>query len=158
MSTALTLLAAAGAVTAVVTMVLALRRRRLVVVVDGESMAPTYRRGERVLVGPVPRRGFVVGDVVLIERPDGRSRWRTPPPRSFHAARPWMVKRIAAVGGDPVPPAGTSDKCEPGATVPAGMLVVLGDNRADSRDSRSIGFVPVVRVTGVVRRRLPHAT
>ena len=35
-------------------------------------------------------------------------------------------------------------------TVPQGQYFVLGDNRADSRDSRYYGFVPQAKVEGVV--------
>lgn len=36
------------------------------------------------------------------------------------------------------------------ATVPEGMLLVLGDNRGNSRDGRSFGFVPVETLRGRV--------
>jgi signal peptidase I len=41
-----------------------------------------------------------------------------------------------------------------GTPVPAGQLVLLGDNRAASTDSRHWGYAPVDRVLGVVVRRL----
>ena len=37
----------------------------------------------------------------------------------------------------------------PAATVPAGFLILLGDNTAESIDSRTIGPVPTDRVLGV---------
>ncbi|QXE02691.1 signal peptidase I [Terribacillus sp. DMT04] len=35
-------------------------------------------------------------------------------------------------------------------TVPEGMLFVMGDNRRDSLDSRSFGFIPIEKVVGKV--------
>lgn len=61
-----------------------------------------------------------------------------------------VVKRVAAGPGDPVPPGiGTTDP-----TVPAGMVVLLGDNPAESADSRQFGYVPAELVIGVVLRHL----
>ena len=123
------------------------RRRYAVVTVDGVSMLPAYHHGDRL----VARRGagrLAVGDVVVFEQPrlgpEGRAEWR--------GGSRWMVKRVAALPGDPMPPS-----CVPvngAAPVPAGSLAVLGDNRAASADSRSFGLVPLGRVYGY--RRAPR--
>jgi signal peptidase I len=139
---------------AAVIAVLAARRHFVVVRVSGVSMAPAFLPGDRVLV----RRGagdrVRTGTVVVL--------W--PPEDDFlpDADRPstagdaggggLLIKRIAAIPGDAVPKpvlaavGGT-------AVVPAGMLVVLGDN-ARSSDSRLWGFFPVSHVAGSVVRRL----
>ncbi|MEU8234560.1 S26 family signal peptidase [Actinoplanes sp. NPDC048967] len=115
-----------------------LRRGRVVVVVDGDSMAPTLRRGDRVLV----RRGAAVrprtGDVVLIEKPAGGM----------------MIKRVAAVGGEAVPEQCVPPSASSGTPVPAGMLLVVGDNRADSWDSRTFGYLRADLIVGVALRPL----
>ncbi|MEU2851883.1 S26 family signal peptidase [Streptomyces syringium] len=124
------------------------------VTVRGASMAPAYRDGDRVLV----RRGNrlpVVGQVVVAERPAKDGTWAAPPLRPTATAaevhgRQWLIKRVAAVAGDPVPSAAL-----PGARVPEGGLVLLGDNRAVSFDSRDVGYFPTDRVLGTVRRRRP---
>jgi signal peptidase I len=43
-----------------------------------------------------------------------------------------------------------------GRPVPAGKLVVLGDNTARSLDSREIGYIPAERLLGVMLRPLGH--
>ncbi|WP_405087351.1 S26 family signal peptidase [Microbispora sp. NBC_01389] len=66
----------------------------------------------------------------------------------------WLIKRIAAVPGDRVPDqvmAGV--RAAPGDLVPAGRLVVLGDDPA-SMDSRRWGYLRTDEVLGVVVRGL----
>lgn len=135
---------------------LALARRRLVVVtVDGLSMSPTLRSGDRVLV--LRRHGTRVarGQVVVIEQPEHGHGWsRLPRPDGRLAGRRWYIKRVAAVPGEPVPaPARAAVDADSSGVVPEGKLVVLGDNdRSD--DSKQWGYFPADRVLGVVVRRL----
>lgn len=124
---------------AAATLAAAARRRLTVVVVDGESMSPALHSGDRLLVR---RRatGPTVGEVVVFRlpgRPDSR-----------------LIKRVAAVAGDPVPAAALAAVgAQPGARVPDGALVVFGD-AAHSTDSRRWGYLPTGQVTGVVVRPL----
>ncbi|MGK5552105.1 S26 family signal peptidase [Actinomadura kijaniata] len=114
-----------------------LRRRYLVITVDGSSMSPAHRPGDRLLV----RRSGAVGRGQVVVFAD---RWRQ-----------WTVKRVAAAPGDPVPrdlvPA---LRDVPETHVPPGLLVLLGDNAEDSYDSRHYGYVPVTRLFGPVVRPL----
>ncbi|GAA0405416.1 hypothetical protein GCM10009530_66990 [Microbispora corallina] len=116
----------------------ALARRLLVVVtVRGSSMAPAYRDGDRLLAARLPP---VRGRAVVFLPPPG---WAIAPPQ----VRPYLVKRVVAVGGDPVPEAA---RAAVGAgRVPPGRLVVFGDAES-SADSRTWGLVPVSAVAGVV--------
>ncbi|WP_214416177.1 S26 family signal peptidase [Sphaerisporangium fuscum] len=133
--------------------VVAARRRFVVVQVSGLSMWPTYRPGDRVLVrrtaGSEVRRGHVV-----VFESAGRSEWSSgplPPP----AAGAWTIKRVAALAGDPVPDdVVRAVAAQPGAIVPEGALVVLGDGAESSADSRMWGYLPADRVLGVAVRRL----
>jgi signal peptidase I len=92
------------------------------------------------------------GDVVVA---DITPRLVSPADGSFGASPPnavpfadRVVKRVAAVPGDPVP-AGIA---VPDARVPAGQLILLGDNPAESADSRQYGYAPEDEVIGVVLR------
>jgi signal peptidase I len=118
----------------------AVRRRLLLVEVVGDSMAPTYRHGDRLLV--VRRRRFRTGQVVIAARgmadlaPGGC---------------PWLVKRLAAMPGEATPEAAVAASGGR-RTVPAHAVVLLGDSPA-SIDSRSVGFVPLADLGGVVLGR-----
>jgi signal peptidase I len=109
------------------------RRRFLLVTVVGNSMAPTYRDGQRLLL----RRGrYAVGDVVMFPAPD----------------RPgfdvdWLVKRAVASSGDPIPPDVAA--LTGAGTVPRGRLVVRSD-AAEGLDSRQLGFIDSRDVVGAV--------
>jgi len=123
-------------------------------VVSGDSMEPTYHSGQALLVlrrhgfSPLPKRG----DVVVLRKD-----------------RDTIIKRVAYLPGDIItnesviaptfnnnlddfyeqtPP---SDKHHNATLiVPAGYIVVLGDNRAISYDSRSFGPVSLKDVLGSV--------
>lgn len=127
---------------------LLLRRHALIITVQGYSMAPTYFNGDRLVV----RRGKTcrTGDVVV---------FRLAPP--VPGAPPMLVKRVAAVAGDPIP-----DSVRPAVgadfdadVVPPGQFVVLGDN-SRSLDSRKLGLISLDRLVGRVTRlmRDPGAT
>jgi signal peptidase I len=120
--------------------------------IPSESMAPTLRSGDQALVqkllGASPHRGDLV---------------------AFHAPRTGevLLKRVVAVGGDTV---GLEDGvlvvdgkriresyADPKAIdsvyfgpvrVRAGTVFVLGDNRANSEDSRDFGAVPTKSIIG----------
>ncbi|WP_246203477.1 S26 family signal peptidase [Streptomyces tailanensis] len=141
------------------TFVLWLSRTWAVVTVCGPSMEPAYRDGDRVLVrrSPTLRRG----QVVVVEQGAGRYAGQRRPLSAVAGAvavadRAWLIKRVAAVPGDPVPPeAGPALAELAGSRVPEGALVLFGDNTAVSVDSRTLGFFPHNRILGVVVRPLP---
>ncbi|MFJ8078418.1 S26 family signal peptidase [Streptomyces sp. NPDC096176] len=136
-----------------------LGRRLVAVTVRGDSMQPAYQDEDRVLVrrDRKPTRG----QVVVVERPAGVAGWSEPPvattaPGPSLARRQWLIKRVAAVPGDPVP----RDRVpvlagSPAERVPEGSLVLLGDNQQASFDSRHVGYFPAERVLGAVVRSLP---
>ena len=119
--------------------VLVLRRRLLLITVEGESMEPTSAAGDRLVVRRTTLTGVRRGAVVVLAAPAGAP--ATDPPL--------LVKRAVAVPGDPVP----GGIPVPDRTVPAGRLVVLGDNADRSADSRARGFIPAAEVVGVVLRQ-----
>jgi signal peptidase I len=131
------------------------------------------------------RRGQIV--VIEVPDADGRwpaepPRW---PPRQRQWGRDqWMIKRVAAVPGDrrpagmtrvapdgaAMPPDGAAMPPDGAAMPPDGAAVppddtavppdrfaVLGDNAANSLDSRKIGYIPAERLLGVMVRQLTPA-
>ncbi|MFG2075131.1 S26 family signal peptidase [Nonomuraea maritima] len=124
-----------------------LRTRWVMVSVSGTSMEPAYRSGDRVWVRRARVRSVRPGQVVVV-------RLSYPPSWNLAVKDPWSIKRVTAAPGDPVPRDGFDALAHvPEATVPAGCLVVVGDNAADSYDSRHCGYVPGDRLLGVVVRR-----
>ncbi len=121
-----------------------LRGRLVVVSVTGPSMQPSYPDGATVLV----RRAKTArtGQVVMIA-PEQEG------PPSGRPGRLWLMKRVAASAGDTIG-AGLGPALSAGARVPAGHLVVLGDNASHSVDSRQEGFVALERLRGVVVFRI----
>jgi len=123
-------------VVAVVLVVLVVLRRRYVVArVWGHSMSPTFHDGERVVA--TRRRHYRVGDVIVFR------------PRAAATDVAWRIKRIAAVAGDPVPAWLETDH----PVVPAGRVVVAGDNTGHSEDSRQLGYIDIAGVAGAVPHR-----
>jgi signal peptidase I len=143
--------ALAGA--ALLAVVLRLRRRLVVVDVDGISMLPTIEPGDRVIVRRATIDLLRRGQLVVVERPRRDGGWVWPPLAKRIADREWMIKRVAALPGDAVPPdvAAQAPKLT-GHAVPPGCLLLLGDNTDASVDSRDIGYVPADRLLGVVLR------
>lgn len=123
-----------------------------VVSVDGPSMLPTLRTGDRVLITKnykVPVRGDIV--VFTEPGPDG--------------APIDIIKRVVGVPGDTVeissgraivngspeaPHTGIfTDAGSSGQIgIPAGTIYVLGDDRPESLDSRVRGPIPLSQVKG----------
>jgi signal peptidase I len=112
----------------------ALRRRWIVVTVLGASMLPALHHGDVVLGRRRAASRIRRADVVVLRAP-GR-------PNDL------LVKRVAAVPGDPTPDGVPATA----AVVPAGHVVVIGDN--GGLDSRAFGPVPHGLLLAVVVRRL----
>jgi signal peptidase I len=158
------------------------RARYLIATVDGPSMEPALRSGDQLIVRRTKRlRNGQIAVFAFPDRPRGdpdpsrTSTVRTdraemnvtegvaagapePVEPAANRRRQLLIKRIVAVPGDQVSSAwaGPGLRDVSGMTVPPGFLVVLGDNRASSWDSRHYGFVPVDRFVGVMIRRVSH--
>jgi signal peptidase I len=117
-------------------LLLLLRRALLVVSVDGASMMPTYQPGDRLLTVRA-RRGVPIrsGDVVVCRRPDRRP------------DAPYLVKRVLATAGQPIPDQPAADNPE-FALVPPGSIWVQGDS--PGYDSRAFGPLPLSEIIGQV--------
>lgn len=126
-------------------------RRYSVVVVHGDSMNPALRDGDRVLVRVTTT--LRTGQIVLV-RPDPASRSAV---LDTQASGGLMIKRLAAVGGEPVPRqlrrvVGANDS----DVVPPDNVLVLGDHPC-SEDSKLWGYLARGQVRGVVVRQLTRA-
>ncbi len=136
-----------------------LRRRFVVINVDGQSMRPTLYAGDRVLVRRRPLRHIRTGDIVVVENTEHHQTRRHPGADARGSQNlsdhSWIIKRTAAVPGDPVPASvAATVTATPDTPVPDGRLLVLGDNAAGSIDSRHYGYLSGDGVLGVVVRRL----
>ncbi|HEX6871523.1 MAG TPA: signal peptidase I, partial [Micromonosporaceae bacterium] len=123
-----------------------------IALIDGPSMTPTLHHGDRVLVRRIRPSALRRGDLVMVSLA-GISAARGGERHRF------VVKRVAALPGDPVPTAALPRSSDApwfrryrDGVVPPGMLVVLGDNPDFSVDSRDFGYLPVERLFGVVVR------
>lgn len=150
-------------------------RRLVAVTVRGASMEPAYRDGDRVLVRrgrlPAPGQVVVVRDLPATGPTTARDHGPTtardlgpttaPVPAVTARAVPGpaalLIKRVAAVPGDPVPRDRVAALAGvPERYVPHGRLVLLGDNPAASFDSRHRGYFAAADVVGTVWRSLPR--
>jgi signal peptidase I len=118
-----------------------LRAGFVAVRVEGASMEPTLRTGDRVLVRRVRPHRVRRGQVVVLAH------------RRQPGDPPWLIKRAVAVPGDTVPRVPALAGAEE-SVVPAGSLVVLGDNPRASFDSRQAGYFRADTLLGVVVRRM----
>ncbi|MEU4197250.1 S26 family signal peptidase [Kribbella sp. NPDC026611] len=132
------------AVAVVAAAAVALRKALVITNVHGMSMAPTFRDGERLLAVRGLRR-LRTGDVVLCRIPSGYS----VPGAGGDAL---LVKRVAALPGDPEPPGPAAEEV---ARISPGHVYVLGDALGHSLDSRTFGPLPQASIVGIVVGRLP---
>lgn|SRR5690554_4893402 len=127
------------------------RRRYTLITVEGSSMSPTLRDGDRVLVRRCSGDRVARGQVVIV---DGRRlRWPNDGAGDngdLPAGDAVLIKRVAAVAGDRFP-AGVP---APVPVVPRGRVVLLGDNPAVSHDSRRYGSVDTAAIIGAVVRKI----
>jgi signal peptidase I len=127
--------------------------------IPSESMTPTLKVGDRVLVNKLSYRLHDIhrGDVVVFARP---------PAAKSAGDDSDLIKRVIGLPGDtlegsggvvvvndktldePYLPPGVVTGDFPRTTVGPGQIFVMGDNRSNSRDSRFFGPVPESLVVG----------
>jgi signal peptidase I len=130
----------------IVCVVVAARRVLGVAAVVGLSMEPTLSQGDRVLYRRTRR--VRRGQVVVLDT--ARLDHLVPAAAGSAARSPeLMIKRVAAVAGDPWP----EGVPRVAGIVGTGRVVVLGDGKA-SMDSRQWGAIPIEVVHGVVLRTM----
>lgn len=123
--------------------------------IPSQSMAPTLHAGDRVVVVPydswidprLPERG----DIVVFRDASGRGyviKRIVGAPGDTLASSGGKVFRNDVVVEEPYLPAGVITPPFVAATLPGGSYFVMGDNRADSVDSRSFGPIHRSRIVG----------
>lgn len=136
------------------------------------SMAQTLRPGDRVLVNKLSRTPEV-GDIVVFDRPANDPPVNKDDPKV-------LIKRVMAVGGDTIDVDENGAVLRNGSAVdepyladgifteilessaidgdpfvvPDGKIVVMGDNRINSADSRRFGPIDVDLVVGTAELKL----
>lgn len=142
---------AMGVVAALIAAAWWIRRRYVLVTIEGNSMLPSFEPGDRVLVRRVGTETLRRGQVVVAALPAEGAQAE---PGVTRLGGSWMIKRIAALPGDPVAGYGLAEP--QGDRVLAGKLVLLGDNPDASHDSRRLGYFDAADLLGVVVRRVGH--
>ncbi|WP_110952364.1 MULTISPECIES: S26 family signal peptidase [Streptomyces] len=138
-----------------------LRKRLISVKISGVSMLPTFHPGDRVLARRVPQSRIAAGDIVVLAsqprtlaqlqaeaRPYEIVSWEPHVTADYVRKDSWVIKRVAAVPGELVPPQVRSRV--QGEVVPQGSFVALGDNPVNSVDSRHHGYLPLGAILGKV--------
>jgi signal peptidase I len=122
------------------------RRRWIVVAVQGNSMSPTLHDGQRIVARRLDHpNGHARSDVVVFLMPAAQRA------TLGDGALPYLVKRVAAVAGDPVPDwAQEALGANSETRVPPGKVVVSGDNTI-SQDSRQLGYIDAESLIAIVR-------
>ena len=130
--------------------------------IPSESMVPTLEIGDRVLVNKLSYdfHDLNRGDVIVFKRPPNAVKNNADDPDD-------LIKRVIGLPGErvvardghvyindrqliePYLPSGTiTDNLDTAVTVPPGKVFVMGDNRANSADSRFIGPIDSDLVIG----------
>lgn len=135
------------------------------IIVDGVSMEPTLQSGDRMFVNKIKYKLMEPKqqEIIVFHSPDGTDfvkriiglpgdRIRYEKDILYVNEQPVEEPYLQALKND-LPIEGLTEDFDledllQVSQVPEGHLFVLGDNRRLSRDSRSIGFVPIEEVVG----------
>jgi signal peptidase I len=129
--------------------------------VASSSMSPAIDRGDWTLVRDLEgndRHSVGRRDIVLFRFPLGTSGRAVKRVVAVEGDRVAIAERSVTVDGHVIPVGGAPSEAAARRRieiVPAGHVFLLGDNAADSIDSRSLGAVPETEVVGRVLFVLP---
>lgn len=122
-----------------------LRKSIFIVKVNGDSMQPTFKSGQRLIFFKPIFFDYHYSDVILIDV----KKWQANISSTSHIKYPYVIKRIIAKQGDKVLDT-TNNHLEYVRLfiVPFRHYYVLGDNHHHSLDSRQLGSVPRNSIVG----------
>jgi len=134
-------------------LVILLRSFFVVAIVKQESMTPTFKDGDAVLViRRWPTRWLRKGQIVLIQPPCS-----LPSPEPFEVIP--FIKRIVGLPGDSIPNVGryplNNHQLNWPSCVPPGHFFVQGDHM-NSVDSRTWGAISISNFLGLVIMKIPY--
>lgn len=124
-----------------------------IIMVDGPSMQPTLHTDERLAVEKVTRYGGLPqrGEIIIVHYPDGTNRNYVKRVIALPGETVEVRDSIVYIDGQPLEEEYVSE--EPyqdmaAVTVPENSVFVMGDNRANSMDSRMVGAIPKEQIVG----------
>lgn len=123
------------------------------VIVEGPSMQPTLATGERVFVEKVSKlfNGVDLGQVVIVKYPDRDGAYVKRvvglPGDEIAVKNGRLIRNGSIIEEDYTKDALMDFNFEP-IIVPENSYYVMGDNRNDSLDSRSLGAIPQEDIIG----------
>lgn len=124
-----------------------------IIMVDGPSMQPTLHTDERLAVEKVTRYGGLPqrGEIIIVHYPDGTNRNYVKRAIGLPGETVEIKDSTVYIDGQPlseeyVSPEPYQDM--PAVVVPENSVFVMGDNRANSMDSRMVGAIPHGQIVG----------
>ncbi len=124
-----------------------------IIMVDGPSMQPTLHTDERLAVEKVTRYGGLPqrGEIIIVHYPDGTNRNYVKRVIGLPGETIEVKDSTVYVNGQALNEEYVSDEPYqdmPAVLVPADSVFVMGDNRANSMDSRMVGAIQHDRIVG----------
>lgn len=124
-----------------------------IILVDGPSMQPTLHTDERLAVEKVTRYGGLPerGDIIIVHYPDGTDRNYVKRTIGLPGETVEIKNSVVYINGEALSEDYISPEAYPdmeAVVVPEDSVFVIGDNRANSMDSRMVGPIAHDQIVG----------